>query len=215
MSEKGIVNIRGKNYKTVAYRVNEFRNSDVTGLAIETEIIVNTVELVVMKAWITDEGERVIATGYAEEIKGSTNINKTSALENCETSAIGRALACFGLGGEEYASANEVSDVIIDQEVTAATERLHLHMGSVREHFNHISDIKMSLENGHSEDSMAAWFEIPVGDRRILLLAPSKGGIFTTAERAELCSDKYTNEYKKRIKEGKEPAQTEESINNV
>lgn len=38
----------------------------------------------------------VVADGHAEEIVGSTNVNKTSALENCETSAIGRALANYG-----------------------------------------------------------------------------------------------------------------------
>jgi hypothetical protein len=57
----------------------------------------------------------VIATGLAEEKRTSSQINRTSALENCETSAIGRALAAFGLGGSEYASANEVQNAIHQQ----------------------------------------------------------------------------------------------------
>jgi hypothetical protein len=70
----------------------------------------------VMKAAVSFEGEITAGTGYAEEKRGSTQINKTSALENCETSAIGRALAAAGFGGTEYASANEVQNAIHQQE---------------------------------------------------------------------------------------------------
>ena len=47
----------------------------------------------------------------AEEIRGQGLVNTTSALENAETSAIGRALASLGLAGGEYASANELDAV--------------------------------------------------------------------------------------------------------
>lgn len=113
-TSQGIVTIHGKQYKTVALRVNEFRSS-FPDLSIQTDLISNN-EYVVIKAIIIDENDRVRATGYAEEQRNSTQINKTSALENCETSAIGRALACFGLAGEEYASANEVVNAIYQQE---------------------------------------------------------------------------------------------------
>ena len=49
-----------------------------------------------------------MATGYAEEIRNSTQINKGAAIENCETSAVGRALAALGLHGGEYASVQEI-----------------------------------------------------------------------------------------------------------
>ena len=114
MAKQGVVNIHGKQYKTVALRVNEFRK-DHPAFGLETELVQNT-DLVIMKALIKDESGRVIATGYAEEKRNSTNINKTSALENCETSAIGRALAAFGLAGEEYASADEVANAINQQQ---------------------------------------------------------------------------------------------------
>lgn len=116
MSNKdtGIVNIHGKEYQTVAHRVNKFR-ADYTGHSIMTEIIESNDKAVIMKASITDENNYVIATGHAEEVRGSTNINKTSALENCETSAIGRALACFGLLGTEFASADEVQHAITNK----------------------------------------------------------------------------------------------------
>ena len=46
-------------------------------------------------------GDTRIATGYAEEIRGSGNVNRTSHVENCETSAIGRALANAGYAGSD------------------------------------------------------------------------------------------------------------------
>lgn len=64
--------------------------------------------IVVMKAVIRTPTGRTVASGLASEVVGSSSVNKTSALENCETSAIGRALAFFGFAGTEIASANEV-----------------------------------------------------------------------------------------------------------
>jgi hypothetical protein len=57
-----------------------------------------------------------VFTGHAYEEIGSTQINKTSALENCETSAIGRALSSAGYAGSEFASAEEVATAINKQE---------------------------------------------------------------------------------------------------
>jgi hypothetical protein len=109
------IKIHGKEYMTVAERVNDFRrdNPDYT---LSTELVLADETYVVMKASILNTEGRLIATGYAEERRGSSMINKTSALENCETSAIGRALAAFGLGGTEYASANEVQNAIAQQD---------------------------------------------------------------------------------------------------
>ena len=79
------ISIHGKQYKTVNERVGEFRES-YPDYTIKTKII-SASDLVQMKASIISTEGRVIATGFAEEVRGSTNINKTSALENCETSA--------------------------------------------------------------------------------------------------------------------------------
>ena len=111
----GIVTIHGKQYKTVAKRIDEFRTEHKTDLSVVTQLIEQNDELVIMKAEILDKDGRIIATGYAEEKRGASMINETSALENCETSAIGRALANFGLGGGEYASADEVANAISQQ----------------------------------------------------------------------------------------------------
>lgn len=116
MADTGIVTIHGKEYKTVAKRVDEFRKEHKQELGIQTSLVSIDERTVVIKAEIINKEGFVIATGYAEENRQSSTINKTSALENCETSAIGRALANFGLAGGEYASADEVAQAISRQE---------------------------------------------------------------------------------------------------
>lgn len=113
--ETGITNIRGKEYQTVALRVTKFR-ADKEEWSLTTEIVSRDDECVVMKATIANEQGRILATGHAEEYRKSSQVNKTSALENAETSAIGRALAAAGWGGTEFASANEVQNAIHQQE---------------------------------------------------------------------------------------------------
>lgn len=110
----GIVNIRGKEYQTVALRVQKFREAH-PDWSIVTQIVSRDEKTVVMVATILNEQNRILATGHAEENRGASQINQTSALENCETSAIGRALAAAGFGGTEFASANEVQNAIHQQ----------------------------------------------------------------------------------------------------
>ena len=109
--DTGVVDIRGKQYQTVALRVQMFRERHPTW-ALVTEVMERDEKCVVVRASISDDTGRVLATGHAEEYRASSSINKTSALENAETSAIGRALAGLGLGGTEFASADEVAHAI-------------------------------------------------------------------------------------------------------
>lgn len=109
--DTGIVNIHGKEYQTVAFRVGKFREEH-KDWSLLTEIVTRTDECVVMKASIVDPSGRILATGHSEEYRADGKINATSALENSETSAIGRALAALGLGGTEFASADEVAHAI-------------------------------------------------------------------------------------------------------
>jgi hypothetical protein len=118
--ESGVVNIRGKEYKTVALRVQEFQEWNEKeaerSYAIRTKIISRSNVEVCVKASIVDTTDgSVMATGHAEEMRRDGNVNRTSALENAETSAVGRALAVFGLGGSEFASANEVRGAMAQQ----------------------------------------------------------------------------------------------------
>jgi hypothetical protein len=114
------INIKGKEYATVASRVEIFRKHFPL-YSITTELIVDDEQRVVMKAEIKDESDRKLADGYSEEIRGEGLINTTSAIENCQTSAIGRALAAFGLIGGEYASSFEVENAISKQNTSNPT----------------------------------------------------------------------------------------------
>jgi hypothetical protein len=125
-------NIRGKQYVEVNERIKFFRQEDqYKGWSISTEFKQMQPEEVIMCAVIMNEKGHVMATGHAHEVKGSSNINKTSHIENCETSAVGRALAMLGIGIDtSIASANEVETAIAKQEdeqqqvVTAPVENI-------------------------------------------------------------------------------------------
>lgn len=124
-TDTGIVNIHGREYKTVALRVQEFHEKyGKDGFGIITEILARDEVQCCVKASIVASDGRMCATGHAEEFRQSGQINRTSALENAETSAIGRALAAFGLGGSEFASANEVQAAISQQNTRIKPEKV-------------------------------------------------------------------------------------------
>lgn len=106
----GVTQRGGKKYTEVAKRVEAFRTHFGLKYGITTDIVIDDGNRVVMKAKIYDLANPAtsVGEGFAEEIRGSSNVNKTSAIENCETSAIGRALASCGLHGGQYASVDEI-----------------------------------------------------------------------------------------------------------
>tara|TARA_R100001015_G_C4634392_1_gene200824 strand:+ start:3293 stop:4057 length:765 start_codon:yes stop_codon:yes gene_type:complete len=109
------VNLKGKKYTMVAQRVQAFREAFGCGANVETEIVVCDDTKVIVKATVSVQRDGAwvpIATEFAEEYRGVGMVNKTSALENCCTSSIGRALAACGLSGGEYASSFEVDNAI-------------------------------------------------------------------------------------------------------
>ena len=120
--DSGIVLIHGKEYKTVAKRVQEFRR-DYPDFYLTSEIIQMDADQCVVKAYIgmhnKDGTSHVYATGHAQEFKNASFINKTSYVEVCESSAWGRALANFGYAGSELASADEVANAIANQNTKA------------------------------------------------------------------------------------------------
>lgn len=110
------VSIKGKEYAQVPERVRAFRTI-CPGGQITTEIISLENGVVTMKSTIIDESGRVISTGLAQEKETSSFINKTSFIENCETSAVGRALGFAGIGIDgSMASAEELVNAITNQE---------------------------------------------------------------------------------------------------
>ena len=116
------INIHGKNYIEVNERIKYFREN-YKGWSLISELIDLTENRCVIKASITNEKDKVMATGIAYEVMGSSYINKTSFIENCETSAWGRALGNLGIGIDtSIASAFEVNNAIIQQETKPKTK---------------------------------------------------------------------------------------------
>ncbi len=110
------VNIKGKNYVMVNERIGYFREN-FKGWSLESELVSLTDDSCVIKAIVKDENQRIMATGFAQENRESSMINKTSFVENCETSAWGRALGNLGIGiDDSIASAEEVSMAINRQD---------------------------------------------------------------------------------------------------
>ena len=109
------LDIKGKPYATVAAKVIGFRELYPDG-RIVTQKLSDDGERCDFRAEAWD-GERLLATGHAFEFRGGGMVNKTSYVENCETSAVGRALAFIGIGADEsIASAEEVMSAIAQQE---------------------------------------------------------------------------------------------------
>ena len=87
-------------YEPVASRLDRFLKAHPDARVI-TDLVHYLSDVAVFKCelWLNDE---IIATGWAEEIRNQGNVNKTSHLENCETGAVGRALANAGLSGSDF-----------------------------------------------------------------------------------------------------------------
>ena len=189
---KGEVEIHGKVYLTVARRIDDFRKSEnFKGWSIETSLVSAEESMVVMKALIRDANNRIVATGYAEENRSLGKINKTSALENAETSAVGRALAFLGLGGTEIASADEVATAIAHGSLKDSMEPILKHNDVVRENIDSIYFIKEYIKTGDVAGVAQIWLELSNDIKEALWVAPTKGGVFTTEERAFLKSDEF------------------------
>jgi len=117
------INIKGKEYVQVNERIGYFQSQKkyekwgIETIKIKDEVCqIKKDRLVQFRAVVFDENKMIRATGHAEEYMGSSYINKTSFIENCETSAIGRALGLLGIGIDtSIASAEEVSNAIANQ----------------------------------------------------------------------------------------------------
>lgn len=106
--------IKDKQYAEVNQRIKAFRMVYPEGF-ITTEMLSNEGGVCIFRAVVGCNGV-ALGTGTAYEKEGSTFINKTSYIENCETSAVGRALGMAGFGIDtSVASAEEVQNAIIQQ----------------------------------------------------------------------------------------------------
>ena len=120
--------LKGKEYAEVNQRIKAFRMLFPGGF-IRTEIVSIEDGVCVMRAYVgfydvATGAEHLLGTGTAYEKETASYINKTSYIENCETSCVGRALGMAGFGIDtSVASAEEVENAIAQQEVNKAAEK--------------------------------------------------------------------------------------------
>ena len=115
MTKLKTVNIKGKEYVEVNERLKHFR-STLKDWCLTSDIVELDEKRCVIKATVWDDNGNIRATGHAYETEGSSFINKTSFIENCETSAWGRALANLGIGLDtSVASFEEVANAVKQQ----------------------------------------------------------------------------------------------------
>ena len=120
MDKLATIDIKGKDYVLVNERIRAFREN-YKGYRLSSDIVSLENGVCVIKATVQDENGNVVATGHAYEKEGSTYINKTSYIENCETSAWGRALGNLGIGIDtSIASYEEVANAVVQQKQPTA-----------------------------------------------------------------------------------------------
>tara|TARA_R110001599_G_scaffold60034_4_gene166845 strand:- start:30252 stop:30785 length:534 start_codon:yes stop_codon:yes gene_type:complete len=123
MNKLKSIKIKGKDYVEVHEKIKYFR-ATYPNYSLTSEVIEKTESSILIQATVKDDKDRALASGTAEEIKGSTFINKTSYVENCETSAWGRALSNLGIGVDtSVASADEVNNAIANQNKPAPVKK--------------------------------------------------------------------------------------------
>lgn len=142
--------IKGKSYMEVNQRIKAFRMVYPTG-TIETVMVSNENGVCIFRATVGYYGENdyfvTLGTGTAYEKEGSSFINKTSYIENCETSAVGRALGMAGFGIDtSVASAEEVQNAMANQNKTTKDDPID----EIK-----IQTLKEDIKNGVVKDEKA------------------------------------------------------------
>lgn len=195
----GVVKIHGKEYKTVAKRVADFRDK-YPNHTLVTELVSADDERVVMVSKVYDTDNRLVSTGWAEERRDASRLHGTSSLEICETSACGRAVAFLhrDLMGTEIASADEVANAISQQNDGEFLE----FMATVRDHFDWVMYAKEAIANEDWQSLAGIWTDIDHETMATLFRAPTKGGIFTTEERAACKGNDAFNQARKELANG-------------
>lgn len=195
------VEIHGQEYTVIAARLRRFRE-DHADWGIKTKLLSDS-ELVRFKAIISDESGRVIATGYSEEERGLGNINKTSSVENAETSAVGRALAFVSgeYAGKTIRSAEEMADALQQQTEKQTWANNRAFLDAFERHYQSIIDIRKYLSDDMFDAAKEAMDEIPNDDKLALNRAWTKGGAFNPRETKQI--KWWSNEFETSAKTGR------------
>lgn len=158
-------NIKGKEYAEVNQRIKAFRMCYPEG-TIYTELLSNEGGVCIFRAKVYGNGDpatnSLLGVGHAYEKEGSSNINKTSYIENCETSAVGRALGMAGFGIDtSVASAEEVQNAILNQEIEKRAEPKSVPIAKQPVSETNIDALKMLITQTHSEpQSLLNFYEV-------------------------------------------------------
>jgi len=149
------IKIHNNDYATVALRIGILRRNLGTSATISSNIIHQDDKKVIVRSEVFIDN-KLVSTGLAEELRAASRINQTSALENAETSAVGRALAMLGLTNDKIASAEEVSGAIVqsDKKLTAALTELDKvsHVGAYQ---SWLTTNKELMQKVKAEDAYA------------------------------------------------------------
>ena len=139
--------IKGSNYSPVNERINAYRKVYPTG-AIRTYLEELKDDYVRFRVEITNEDGDVISTGTASEaLTGDDRkdyINKTSMIENCETSAVGRALGFAGFGVDKAVASAE--DIYVKK-----SDAIKVVKNSINELIRKMGIVKSALEDKTNE----------------------------------------------------------------
>lgn len=171
----------GKEYKLVSERLVALREKWANAaICTEVEVFQNHA---IVKAEITTYDEGRVSSGHA-----CVPLTGDKALEKGETTAVGRALAFLDpdLMGSEIASADEMKDFHGEETAKKLHKGFEQHMQCVLRNLDYITQIKESLYNEDLQVALEMWRELGEDEMRILWRAPSKGGVFSTKERALL-----------------------------
>ena len=151
----GTVSIHGKCYVLGATKIGIARKNLGEDLDIVTKVIFQDDKQVMMQADIFICGKHV-ATGTAQEFRAASRINQTSYVENCETSAVGRALSMCGLINDSVASADEVSLAIEQQDKKLQQALSELENISHEGAYKHwLTTYQVTFNNLKSNDPLA------------------------------------------------------------
>ena len=156
------VNIKGKKYSTVNERHKHLLQY-FPEARFNEEILFHDADRVIVKTELYI-GDVIYSVGTAEEFRNSSFINKTSALENCSSSALGRCLAAFGLSGSEYASAEELVNALNNQ--NTKTQSTTKKVSIEDEIKKQTTETKLTAlftnwkKNGNSDQEIEKLFEI-------------------------------------------------------
>jgi hypothetical protein len=170
------INIKGKQYVLVADRVTYFNDNYPNGSITTMLVSKPGDETVIVRATVTpdEKNDDRYFTAYSQAVIGDGMINKTSALENAETSAVGRALGFMGIGViESIASADELNKTAGSK---GYSDRGPATRGATVKQIDFMRKVAQQVTGLEQADDLDEWIE------EILTIPPHKVPIFKVSD---------------------------------